>query len=57
MWKGKGRFFQMFCFSGLSPSFSGKWRKNFEAGNSENPLSPVNPAQALFAPFPFLMLC
>lgn len=30
---------------------------NFQAGSSEKPLSPMDPVQALFAPFLFLILC
>lgn len=41
------------CFS----SQNRKRKNDFEAGSTENPVSLVDPAQALFVPFPFLVLC
>lgn len=31
--------------------------RNFQAGSSERPLSPMDPVQTLFAPFLLLILC
>lgn len=60
-WKGRGRFFQKFFQAGIYHILvTTYWNTdgNFQTGTSEKSLSPMDPVQALFAPFQFfIMIC